>query len=270
MIPRGERLRARNEAALALDNGTFDDPQLAKILGELEPYRELEEAVGDYHDLVIPKNKSQRESGLVKMVAQERTGGLSKAPNTLRAVIAAEQQARSGRQTLPERDISRMAGLLKDLVVPGDINKLGSLGARGNLTGETALLRAAALATDLDNGFDPKTRVPFNVMNQAVSTPLDAGHVIAHASRPDLSDSPENIGFQNAYENRGQASAEKFASQQGREATQTELANALYRSFVNKMIDDVKLPSRNTKEGKAAYAALMDPINAKLAAAGIT
>ena len=95
MIPRGERLRARNEAALALDNGTFDDPQLAKILGELEPYRELEEAVGDYHDLVIPKNKSQRESGLVKMVAQERTGGLSKAPNTLRAVIAAEQQARS-------------------------------------------------------------------------------------------------------------------------------------------------------------------------------
>ena len=64
-------------------------------------------------------------------------------------------------------------------------------------------------------------------MNQAVSTPLDAGHFIAHASRPDLSDSPENIGFQNAYENRGQASAEKFASQQGREATQTELANAL-------------------------------------------
>ena len=137
------------------------------------------------------------------------------------------------------------------------------------MTGDTALLRAAALATDLDNGFDPKSRVPFNVINQAVSTPLDAGHFIAHASRPDLSDSPENIGFQNAYENRGQASAEKFAAQQGREATKTEIANALYRTFVNKIVDDIKLPSRNTNKGKAEYAALMDPINAKLVAAGI-
>ena len=34
-------------------------------------------------------------------------------------------------------------------------------------------------------------------------TPIDAGHIISHASRPDLSNDPSNIGFQNQYENKG-------------------------------------------------------------------
>ena len=266
MIPRGERLRARNETALALDNGTLNDPGLEKLLNELEPYRQLQEGTEDYYDIVQPKNKTQRETGKVKLVAKDRPHGMGESPSTMRALITAEQQLRSGRQELPtDRDISHMKALLQQLVVTGDTNKIGSLGARGNLTGDVALNRAAALLTDVDKGRDPKTGLPFNTMNSPGTVPLDAGHFIAHASRPDLSDDYRNIGFQNAYENRGQAHAEKMASQAGREATQEELADALFRSYINKIVSDVKLPRKNSKE----FRELMDPINAKLAAAGV-
>ena len=66
MIPRGARLRARNEAALALDNGTLNDPAL-RSYNELEPYRQLQEGTEDHYDIVQPKNKTQRETGKVKL-----------------------------------------------------------------------------------------------------------------------------------------------------------------------------------------------------------
>ena len=260
MVSRQDRLRARNDAQLAINNGTLNDPEFEKLLKELSPYRDLDEGTGDYYDVVIPKNKTLRESGKVQLVPKERDHGLGETKATFQALMAAEKHARSGVQVMPERDITRMAGLLRDYVTQGSISKVGMLGSRERPTDEEIHLRAAALLTDIDNGRDPKTGIPFNTMNSPGTMPLDAGHFIAHTSRPDLSNSPDNIGFQNAYENRGQASAEKIAGQQGREATSQELADALFKSYINKITSDVKLPRKNSKE----YKELMAGINAKL------
>ena len=119
----------------------------------------------------------------------------------------------------------------------------------------------ANLFGDTYNGFDPRHGMPFNMMKGQIGVVgRDAGHFIGHASRPDLSNDPYNIGYQNQYENKGQAAAEKIASQQGRVATGTEIADMLWKSIVNRTVEDVKLPRRNS----AAFKSLMGPINAKV------
>ena len=62
---------------------------------------------------------------------------------------------------------------------------------------------------------------------------------------------------------RDQATAEKLAGQQGREATNEELADMIFKSIINRTVEDVKLP----RKGKARDA-YMAPINAKLQGMG--
>ena len=143
--------------------------------------------------------------------------------------------------------------------MPGSITSVGTLGSREKPTDKEVLYRAAALYGDVDRGYDPKTGMPFNTMRSEGVTPLDAGHFQSHISFPELSNSPTNIGYQNQYENKGQATAEKLAGQQGREATNEELADMIFKSIINRTVEDVQLP----RKGKARDA-FMAPINAKL------
>ena len=46
--------------------------------------------------------------------------------------------------------------------------------------------------------------------------------------------------------------------------TNEELANQVFRNFINKVCSEVVLPPRNTKVGKAEYEQMMDKINSKV------
>ena len=250
--------RLRNEVQLMVDRGEIDDPDFLRALQKVEEGQEVSDIAGDYYDVVIPK---RNKDGKVALVPKEREHGLGKTPATFRAILAAEQMYRGGGSDFQRnpQEVQRMADFLQKHVTQGSLSGIGSKGAREVPTGEEKVLRAAALLMDTDRGRDPVTGVPFNTMMSEGTTPLDAGHFVAHASRPDLSNSPYNIGWQNQYENKGQSHAEKIAGQLGREATNDELANALFTSFINKVTDDVVLP----RKGKARDA-YMAPINAKI------
>lgn len=269
MHSRERLLQARHDAMNKLRAGELNDPVFENALKLAGEGRKVEEFGGDYFDTILPKRKSDMSAGKVFLKPVERSHGLGTSAATYQAMRAAESLARTGKSKLAQgagdKDLHQIAAFLQKHVMPTSITNVGTKGSRGNATNEEVLLRAAALYGDTYNGFDPKTGMPFNMMKgQTGVVGRDAGHFIGHASRPDLSNSPYNIGYQNQYENKGQAAAEKIASQQGRVATGTEIADMLWKSIVNRTVEDVKLPSRNTKEGKAAYEALMGPINAKL------
>ena len=132
---------------------------------------------------------------------------------------------------------------------------IGSGGARGNRTPEQLKDVASSLLVDTDRGYNSRAGYAYGGM------PLDAGHVIGHASRPDLSDKGSNLEWENQYANKGKAATEKKAAQEGREATDEELAAGLFKSHKNKLLSDVVLPGR---KGSAERNAFMDPINQKV------
>lgn len=269
MHNREQLLQAREEAMQKIRTGTMNDPVFENALKLAGEGRKVEEFGGDYFETILPKRKSEMASGRVFLNPVKRSHGLGTSAATYQAMTAAESLARTGKSKLAEgagaKDLNQIAAFLQKHVMPTSISSVGTKGSRGNATDEQILLRAAALYGDTYNGFDPKTGMPFNMMKgQTGVVGRDAGHFIGHASRPDLSNDPYNIGYQNQYENKGQSAAEKIASQEGRVATGTEIADMLWKSIVNRTVEDVKLPPRNTKEGKAAYEALMGPINAKL------
>ena len=247
----------------------MDDPVFENALKLAGEGRKVEEYGGDYFETILPKSENERATGRVFLKPVKRSSDLGTSAATYQAMAAAENLARTGKSKLAEgaahKDLHQIAAFLQKHVMPTSISSVGTKGSRGNATDEEILLRSAALFGDTYNGFDPKHGMPFNMMKgQTGVVGRDAGHFIGHASRPDLSNSPYNIGYQNQYENKGQAAAEKIASQQGRVATGTEIADMLWKSIVNRTVEDVNLPPRNTKAGKAAYEALMGPIHAKL------
>lgn len=250
--------RLQNEVQLMLDRGELA-PEEAMFMKEIAEKARIEQAGGDYFEPVYGRNAGKKDKFF--MVPTERAHGLSQSPATYRALIAAEEMYRTGDKSNIRSmgDDSELRELLNKHVMPTSIKSIGGLGSRTAPTEEEALGRLAALLGDTDRGYNRKTGMPFSGVG------LDAGHIASHASNPELSNAASNIMFENQYMNKAKASAEKVAYQQGRQATDEELADALFRSFINKITSDVKLPSRNTKEGKAAYKALMDPINAKLA-----
>ena len=265
-MDREDLLRLRNDTQLGVNRGDFiDDPVFLNALKLAGEGRKVEEYAGDYFDAVLPKRKSDMKSGRVFLNPVERSHGLGTSAATYQAMSAAESQARTGKSKLAEgagaKDLNQIAAFLQKHVMPTSISSVGTKGSRGNATDEQILLRAAALYGDTYNGFDPKSGMPFNMMKgQTGVVGRDAGHFIGHASRPDLSNDPYNIGYQNQYENKGQSAAEKIASQQGRVATGTEIADMLWKSIVNRTVEDVKLP----RKGSAAFKSLMGPINAKV------
>jgi hypothetical protein len=262
---RNQLLQARDEAMQKIRTGTMNDPVFENALKLAGEGRKVEEFGGDYFETILPKRKSDMASGRVFLNPVERSHGLSTSAATYQAMAAAENMARTGKSKIVEgagaKDLNQIAAFLQKHVMPTSISSVGTKGSRGNATDEQILLRAAALYGDTYNGFDPKSGMPFNMMKgQTGVVGRDAGHFIGHASRPDLSNDPYNIGYQNQYENKGQSAAEKIASQQGRVATGTEIADMLWKSIVNRTVEDVKLPRKNSAEFKA----LMGPINAKV------
>jgi hypothetical protein len=263
-----ERMAAnqlRNEVQAMVNRGEIDDPDFIRALQKVEQGVAVEDMGGDYFHPVAPKRKGDLASGKVFLVANERGHGMGTSPATYQAMLAAEQLARSGRKDTtfagPAKDLEKIAAFLDQNVMQGSISDVGTLGSREMPTDREKLLRAAALFGDVDRGYDPKHGMPFNTMNSSGTVPLDAGHFLSHVSNPELSNAPTNIGYQNQYENKGQAAAEKIAGQLGRDATPTELADMLYRSIINRTVDDVKLPFR---KGSKAHAEFMAPINAKV------
>ncbi len=255
--------RLRNEVQVMINRGEIDDPDFLRAVGLAAEGRAVEDFGGDYFVPVAPKQKSARESGKVFLEPVERGSGLGTSSATYQAMIAAEALARAGKKgntfAGPPKDLDKIASFLEKHVMPGSISSVGVLGSREKPTDREVLYRAAALYGDVQRGYDPKTGMPFNTMRSEGVTPLDAGHFQSHISFPELSNSPTNIGYQNQYENKGQAAAEKYAGNLDREATDEELADMLFKSIINRTVEDVKLP----RKGKARDA-YMAPINAKL------
>ena len=173
-------------------------------------------------------------------------------------MIAAERMKDLGHSgaNVPAANTDYIRGILARDVMDSSLGTIGSLGVRGTLKGEDplALERTAALLGDTDMGVNRQTGMAFRGM------PLDAGHILAHASNPALSTSAENIMFENQYMNKGKSAAEKKAFQDGnRQATDEELAQSIFTAIMNKATSEVTLP----RKGKARDA-FMAPINAKL------
>ena len=187
--------QARNAAlaagSKALIEGRINDPALVRLLGALEDYVELEGAGGDYYHLEAAKRKSDRLAGKVFLVAEPRAHGMDQNPLTHKAISATQQLHENDGVPLvnaPDKGpaIARMNELLNKYVMGTSIAGIGSGGQRHSRTPEQLQDVAASLLVDTDRGYNSRAGYAFGGM------PLDAGHVIGHASRPDLSDKGSN------------------------------------------------------------------------------
>ena len=257
-----EKLHRRNAAQVAYNNGEIEEEFLKNALDKAMKGVEVEEMGGDYFEPIYSAQGAPQ--GRVFLSRKPRESGLGTSAITYQAMLAAEKLAREGKTNvdLPSKNLEEIAAFLKENVMDTSISEVGKKGVRStkNLSPNQILYRAAALFGDVERGYDPRHGQPFNNMGGQGITPIDAGHIISHASRPDLSNDPSNIGFQNQYENKGQATAEKLASQSGREATGDEIANMLFKSIINRSVKDVSLP----RKGSKAYLELLDSIDSKI------
>jgi hypothetical protein len=257
-----EKLHRRNAAQVAYNNGEIEEEYLKNALDKAMKGVEVEEMGGDYFEPIYSAQGAPQ--GKVFLSRKPRESGLGTSAITYQAMLAAEKLARDGKidVNLPSKDLQEIAAFLKENVMDTSISEVGKKGVRStkNISPNQILYRAAALFGDVERGYDPRHGQPFNNMKGQGITPIDAGHIISHASRPDLSNDPSNIGFQNQYENKGQATAEKLASQSGREATGDEIANMLFKSIINRSVKDVSLP----RKGSKAYLELLDSIDSKI------
>jgi len=245
----------------ALINGEID-PKLAQLLSALEEYVELEGAGGDYYRLQPTRPNSKAFAGKVFLVPEPRLHGMEQHPLTHTAIKSTQQLHENGGVPLvapldKSPAISRMNQLLDKYVMSTSISGIGSGGQRHQRNAEQLRDVAASLLVDTDRGYNSRAGYAYGGM------PLDAGHVIGHASRPDLSDKGSNLEWENQYANKGKAATEKMAANQGREATDAELAEGLFKSHKNKLLADVVLPGRKGSKERNAY---MQPINDKVAA----
>lgn len=263
-----EELRQTNEnigkGASAYSSGQLhsEDPELAELLDGLQRYVNLEQDVADYYDLAAAKGKKDRMAGRVFLVPKERAHGLSQDPLTHKAIAATQQYHEGGGQPLVapssiDAETAAMKETLQDLVMNTSISKVGGGGERSATprTDEQRLDAAASLLATLGRGYNQDVGYAFG------GIPLDVGHKIGHISRPDLSNTASNLAWENQYANKGKAATEKMAGNQGREATDEELAAGLFRSHINKLTEGVVLPGR---KGSAEREAFMDNINSKI------
>ena len=246
----------------AYKRGELNDADLARLLGELEDYVELQGAGGDYYYLSRPNpsGRKQKDPDKVFLVAEPRVHGMEQHPMTHQAIAATQQLHEGGGVPLvnaPDKDpaIDRMRYLLDKYVMGTSVANIGSGGQRHQRNAEQLNDVAASLLVDTDRGYNSRAGYAYYGM------PLDAGHVIGHASRPDLSDLGSNLEWENQYANKGKSATEKIAANQGREATDEELAAGLFKSHLNKLTSDVVLPGRKGSKVRQEY---MAPINQKV------
>lgn len=263
-ISRKELIAARNAALAqgtrALINNEINDPQLVALLTALEDYVELEGAGGDYYHLEGARRKSDNMAGKVFLVAEPRAHGMEQHPLTHRAISATQQMYENGGKPLvnappKEPAIARLGELLDKYVMGTSVSSIGSGGARDTRTPEQLRDITASLLVDTDRGYHSRAGYAYGGISN------DVGHIVGHESRPDLSDEATNLEMQNQYANKGQAATEKMAANQGREATNEELAQGLFKSHKNKLLADVVLPGRKGSKERNAY---MQPINDKV------
>jgi len=259
-VHNGNRNAALARGTQALINGEIDDPKLVQLLNALEDYVELEGAGGDYYHLERARRKSDNMAGKVFLVAEPRQQGMEQHPLTHRAITATQQLHENNGVPLiaaPDKGpaIARMNELLDKYVMGTSIANIGSGGQRHQRNADQLRDVAASLLVDTDRGYNSRAGYAFGGM------PLDAGHIIGHASRPDLSDKGSNLEWENQYANKGKAATEKIAANQSREATDAELAEGLFKSHKNKIMADVVLPGRKGSKERNAF---MKPINDKI------
>jgi hypothetical protein len=263
-----EERRQHNEnlavGASAYSSGQLhrEDPQLAELLDGLEKYANLEQDVADYYELAPAKQKADRMAGKVFLVPVKRQHDLNQHPLTHKAIAATQLYHEGGSVPLVsppsiDAETAAMKQTLQEIVMPGSINKIGGGGEREETPRSDAekLDASASLLAVLARGYNQDIGYAYGGM------PLDVGHKISHTSRPDLSNKASNLTWENQYANKGKSATEKMAGQQGREATDEELAQGLFRSHINKLVADVVLPGR---KGSAERREFMDPINAKV------
>lgn len=265
-----------NNVQLMVDRGEIDDPDFLRALEKIGKGVEIQDIGGDYFEPVVNYKidkqgqpildergeKKVLGNGKVHLEPVERAHGLSDSPSSMRAIIAQERLKRTGYTAFNpppiEPEIARITKILQDGVSLTSYGKIGMGGARGNRTKEQKLGVAASLLADVDRGYNRETGIAFNGVG------LDAGHRIAHSANPLLSDEPSNLIMQNQYMNKGQSAVEKMAYQQGREATDQELAQGLWKSWLNKIMVNQPLLTDGMRKGSSAYNAVMDNINQKL------
>lgn len=265
MATRRGRVQRANDLAQGTNayiKGELNDPQLEKILQGLEDYVELEGLGGDYYHLEGAKRKSDREAGKVFIVAEPRAHDENQNSLTHKAIKATHDlHANDGVSLVnaPDKapEIARANELLQQYVMDTSVRNIGSGGERRALPRNNDELMdvAASLLVDTDRGYNSRAGYAFGGM------PLDAGHVIGYASRPDLANKGSNLEWENQYANKGKAATEKMAAGQGREATDAELAQGLFKSHINKLVEDVQLVGRKNSKAREAF---MAPINAKV------
>lgn len=265
MATRRGRVQRANDLAQGTNayiNGKLNDPELEKILQGLEDYVELEGLGGDYYHLETAKRKSDNAEGKVFIVAEPRAHGENQNSLTHKAIKATHDlHANNGVSLVnaPDKspEIARANELLNKYVMDTSVRNIGSGGERAALprSNEELMDVAASLLVDTDRGYNSRAGYAFGGM------PLDAGHVIGYASRPDLANKGSNLEWENQYANKGKSATEKMAAGQSREATDAELAQGLFKSHINKLVEDVQLVGRKNSKAREAF---MAPINAKV------
>lgn len=264
MLPRRNRAQRAHDLALGTNayiNGELNDPVLEKLLGELEDYVELQGIGGDYYHLEAAKRKSDKAAGKVFLVAEPRLHDQNQNSYTHRAIRATHDLHANGGVPLvnapaKEPAIARVNELLDQYVMDTSVRNIGSAGERAELPRSTEELRdvAASLLVDTDRGYNSRAGYAYGGM------PLDGGHVVGYASRPDLANKGSNLEWENQYANKGKAATEKMAAGLGREATDAELAQGLFKSHLNKLVEGTVLPGRKGSKTREEF---MAPINAK-------
>ena len=265
MLPRRNRVQRANDLAQGTNayiRGELSDPVLEKLLAELEDYVELQGIGGDYYHLEAAKRKSDKAAGKVFLVAEPRLHGEGQNSYTHKAIRATHDlHANDGVSLVnaPDKapEIARAAELLDKYVMDTSVRGIGSAGERGELPRSNEELRnvAASLLVDTDRGYNSRAGYAYGGM------PLDGGHVQSYASRPDLANEGSNLEWENQYVNKGKSATEKMAAGLGREATDAELAQGLFKSHVNKLLEGTVLPGRKGSQERKDF---MAPINAKV------
>ena len=258
----------RNQVQLMVDNGQINDPDFLRALNQVGKGVEISDIGGDHFETVIKPPKSERgrkkylSTGKVELAPRVRAHGLGESPSSMRAILAQERMKRNGytgfNPPAIEPEIERITQVLNDGVQLKSINSIGMGGAREARTSEQKLGVAASLLADVDRGYNRETGAAFN------GVALDAGHRVAHSANPLLSNEPSNLIMQNQYVNKGQAAVEKMAFQQGREATDTELADGLFKSWINKIMNNQTLATDGMRKNSPKYNEVMSAINAKI------
>ena len=256
-----ERLRNINRAALVADqfgnpNSLLYDPAIARVLEITEQGRLVQDVVGDQFDIT-----GYDRSGRLRIKPKE-VHGLSDSPANIRELGITSQYYAGGQEPLVEQRASVIdpeAAAAMKLINIADVSALGSKGLRPgeSLTRDEKLQRAVVLGSDSVRGYNRVTGIPFGDFG------LDAGHQIAHAIDPSRSADPANIMFENKYMNRSKAGVEKKAAQENRAIDNQEMAQSLFRSFINKIVAGVELPGRRGSTVREEY---MNPARDKVRA----